>query len=70
MCTGATLLHRIPRVVVGENVTFLGAERRLRSAGATVLLANDQRCIALMRAFIEAHPELWNEDIGVPPEGD
>ena len=65
MCSGAILLYGIPRVVIGENVTFMGDEDRLRSAGVVVDVLQDATCIRLMREFIEAHPELWNEDIGV-----
>ena len=64
MCTGAILLYGIPRVVVGENATFRGEEELLRSRGVTVEVVQDERCIELMRRFIEEHPELWNEDIG------
>jgi cytosine/creatinine deaminase len=64
MCTGAMLLYGIPRVVIGENVTFMGAEDLLRSRGVEVVVADDGECKELMRAFIEASPELWNEDIG------
>ena len=65
MCSGAILLYGIPRVVVGENVTFMGEEDWLRSKGVRLDLANDARCIELMRKFIATRPELWNEDIGV-----
>src|SRR5687768_3338583 len=65
MCSGAILLYGIPRVVVGENQTFLGEEALLRSRGVIVEVVQDAECVALMRAFIAAHPELWNEDIGV-----
>jgi cytosine deaminase len=65
MCSGAILLYRIPRVVVGENVTFTGEEELLRSRGVAVEVLQDARCIELMRRFIAAHPALWNEDIGV-----
>jgi len=64
MCSGAILLYRIPRVVIGENRTFMGAEDDLRSRGVTVDLIDDQRCIDLMEAFIADNPSLWNEDIG------
>lgn len=64
MCTGAILLYGIPRVVIGENATFMGAEDLLRSEGVEVIQADDAECKELMRAFIEANPELWNEDIG------
>ncbi|HMF95853.1 MAG TPA: nucleoside deaminase [Vicinamibacterales bacterium] len=65
MCTGAILLYGIPHVVVGENRTFLGEEDLLRARGVRVDVVQDERCIAMMRAFIAAHPDLWNEDIGV-----
>ena len=65
MCSGATLLYGIPRVVIGENRTFQGPEAYLRSRGVAVEVVDDPRCIALMRSFIAAHPALWNEDIGV-----
>lgn len=69
MCTGATLLHRIPRVVIGEHRTFMGAEDLLAARGVTIVLMDDPRCIALMERFIRERPDLWNEDIGVPPGG-
>ena len=65
MCSGAALLYKIPRIVVGENVTFQGPEAYVRSQGLTVEILNDPTCIQLMRDFIRARPELWNEDIGV-----
>jgi cytosine deaminase len=64
MCSGAILLYGIPRVVVGEHVTFLGEEDLLRSRGVTVEVRDDPRCRTLMAAFIQAHPALWAEDIG------
>jgi cytosine deaminase len=64
MCTGAILLYGIPRVVVGENGTFMGEEALLRSRGVQVEVVQDPRCIRLMERFIAEHPELWNEDIG------
>jgi creatinine deaminase len=64
MCTGAILLYGISRVVVGENVTFMGAEDSLRAAGVEVEVRQDAECIRMMREFIEKNPELWNEDIG------
>lgn len=67
MCTGTALLHRVPRVVVGENRTFLGAEDLLAARGVSLSVAQDPRCIELMERFIKDRPELWNEDIGVPP---
>ncbi|HEX3314643.1 MAG TPA: nucleoside deaminase [Gemmataceae bacterium] len=65
MCTGAILLYKIPSVVIGENVTFMGDEELLRSRGVKVEVRQDPRCIELMRRFIAASPKLWNEDIGV-----
>jgi cytosine/creatinine deaminase len=65
MCSGAILLYRIPRVVVGENVTFRGEEELLRGRGVIVEVLNDARCVEMMRRFIREHPALWNEDIGV-----
>jgi cytosine deaminase len=65
MCSGAILLYKIPRVVIGENVTFRGAEDWLRARGVELEIRNDPACIEMMRAFIAARPELWNEDIGV-----
>src|SRR5262252_10518223 len=62
MCSGAILLYGIPRVVIGENRTFLGEEELLRSRGVTVEVLQDARCEALMARFITAHPELWHED--------
>lgn len=64
MCAGAILLYGIPKVVIGENVTFVGAEDSLRLAGVRVEVVQDAECIRLMREFIEKNPELWNEDIG------
>lgn len=64
MCTGAILLYGIPKVVIGENRTFLGAEDLLRARGVEVVVADDQRCMTLMDDFIAANPDLWNEDIG------
>ena len=64
MCTGAILLYGIPRVVIGENKTFIGEEDLLRSRGVAVEVLEDDTCIALMRAFIADQPGLWNEDIG------
>jgi creatinine deaminase len=64
MCSGAILLYGIPRVVVGENQTFLGEEALLRDRGVTVEVVQDTECIAMMRRFIADHPTLWHEDIG------
>jgi cytosine deaminase len=65
MCSGAILLYGIPKVVVGENRTFMGAENLLRSNGVEVVVIDDRRCVELMKAFIANNPALWNEDIGV-----
>ncbi len=66
MCTGAILLYGIPRVIVGENRTFMGEEDLLRSRGVEVVVLQDETCQELMRQFIAARPQLWNEDIGEP----
>jgi cytosine deaminase len=63
MCTGAILLYGIPRVVIGENRTFLGEEALLRSRGVEVEVLQDERCIRMMEQFIAEHPDLWHEDI-------
>ena len=65
MCSGTALLYKIPKVVIGENVTFQGPEAYARSRGVEVVILNDATCIQMMRDFIAARPELWNEDIGV-----
>src|SRR5690242_3625259 len=65
MCSGAILLYGIRHVVIGENQTFLGEEELLRSRGVHLEVVQDPACIALMRNFITAQPQLWNEDIGV-----
>ena len=67
MCSGTAVLHRIPRVVIGENRTFQGREDWLKAEGIEVINLNDRRCIEMMERFIREKPELWNEDIGVPP---
>lgn len=64
MCTGAILLYGIPRVVIGENRTFLGAESLLKSSSVAVEVVDDHECLELMTRFIEANPHLWDEDIG------
>ena len=64
MCTGAILLYEIPRVVIGENRTFMGAEDLLRSHGVEVVNLDSEECYRMMQEFIAEHPELWNEDIG------
>lgn len=65
MCSGAILLYGIPKVVIGENQTFVGEEELLRSRGVTLDVLQDATCIQMMASFIRARPELWNEDIGV-----
>lgn len=65
MCSGAVLLYEIPKVVIGENRTFMGNEDYLRLRGVELDVVDDPRCIDLMNAFIAENPELWNEDIGV-----
>lgn len=67
MCSGAILLYGIPRVVVGENRSFMGEEALLRSRGVQVEVVQDPGCIALMDAFVRERPDLWHEDIGEPP---
>ena len=64
MCTGAILLYGIPKVVIGENRTFLGAEDLLKSKGVDVVVLQNDECIEMMETFIEQNPKLWNEDIG------
>jgi cytosine deaminase len=64
MCSGASLLYKIPRIVVGENVNFQGPEDYLRSRGITMVIVNDPECVELMSNFIKENPALWNEDIG------
>lgn len=64
MCSGAVLLYGIPRLVVGEHETFMGEEALLAERGVQVDVLHDQHCIALMKEFISAQPQLWNEDIG------
>ena len=64
MCSGTALLYKIPRIVIGENQTFRGPEEYVRSRGVELSIVQDAECIRLMREFIAARPELWNEDIG------
>jgi len=64
MCTGAILLYGIPRVVIGENRTFMGGEDHLRSRGVEVINLDSKACVQLMRDFIARRPDVWNEDIG------
>jgi cytosine deaminase len=65
MCSGAALLYKIPHIVIGENATFQGPEDYVRSQGVKIEIRQNADCIKLMRDFIAARPELWNEDIGV-----
>ena len=65
MCTGTSLLYRIPRVIVGENRNFMGAEDLFRARGVALEVVQDPRCIALMARFVREQPDLWNEDIGI-----
>lgn len=69
MCSGTAILHRIPRVIIGEHKTFMGAEDLMRSHGVELIVADDPRCIGLMERFIRERPDLWNEDIGIPADG-
>ena len=64
MCSGASLLYKIPRIVIGEHDTFAGPEAYLRSRGVDLTILDDATCIEMMRRFIAARPEVWNEDIG------
>ena len=65
MCSGAILLYGIPRVIIGENRTFMGEEELLRSRGVALEVVQNEECIRLMEEFIRQNPGLWNEDIGV-----
>jgi len=65
MCSGTAILYRIPRIVIGENRTFQGPEDYVRSRGIELEIVDHPECVKLMREFIEARPQLWNEDIGV-----
>ena len=64
MCTGTTLLYRVPRVIVGENRNFMGAEELFRQSGVDLIVLNDAACVQMMADFIREHSDLWNEDIG------
>lgn len=65
MCSGAIVLYGIPKVVIGENLSFMGEEKWLKSRGVTLEVLQDQRCIRMMTDFIAERPDLWNEDIGI-----
>jgi cytosine/creatinine deaminase len=66
MCTGTSLLYKIPRIIVGENQTFRGAEDLFATNGVECVVLNAPECIQMMRSFIQGNPDLWNEDIGIP----
>jgi creatinine deaminase len=66
MCSGASLLYKIPQIIVGENVTFRGPEEYLRSRGVKLSILGDERCVAMMKRMIAERPTLWFEDIGEP----
>lgn len=68
MCSGTAILHRIPRVIIGENRTFVGREDWLRQEGVTLRVMDHPDCVAIMQKFVAARPDLWHEDIGVPPD--
>src|SRR5437588_465111 len=68
MCTGTSLLYKIPRVIIGENQTFKGAEDLFAMHGVQCTVLNDPQCVEMMGEFIRANPDLWNDDIGVPGE--
>jgi cytosine deaminase len=65
MCSGTSLLYKIPKIIIGENVTFQGPDAYMRERGVEIVILNDPGCIQMMAEFIAARPELWNEDIGV-----
>jgi creatinine deaminase len=65
MCSGAILLYGIPRVIIGENRTFMGEEEFLRSRGVALAVVQSDECIRMMEEFIRTNPKLWNEDIGI-----
>ena len=65
MCTGTSLLYRIPTIIIGENKNFMGAEHLFRAHGVGLHVLQEPRCIDMMREFIQDHPDLWNEDIGL-----
>ena len=67
MCSGAILLYQIPKVVIGENRNFRGAEELLQSRGVDITLLDDEQCFSLLREFISKNPGLWFEDIGIEP---
>lgn len=68
MCTGTALLYKIPTIIIGENQTFKGAEDLFAENGVKCSVLQNQQCVEMMRAFIQAHSDIWNEDIGVPED--
>jgi len=68
MCTGACILYKVKRVIIGENKTFVGGEDYLKQRGVEVIVMENEECKALMKKFIKEHPDIWHEDIGVPDE--
>jgi creatinine deaminase len=68
MCTGTALLYKIPKVIIGENQTFKGAEDLFAANEVHCIVLQDTECVEMMRAFIQAHPDIWNEDIGIPQD--
>jgi cytosine/creatinine deaminase len=64
MCTGACIMYKVAKVVIGENKTFVGGERYLKERGVEVVVFDNEECKALMTRFIKDHPAVWNEDIG------
>jgi cytosine deaminase len=68
MCTGTGLLYRIPKIIIGENQTFKGAEDLFAANGVQCSVLQNRECIEMMRGFIQAHPDIWNEDIGIPED--
>ncbi|ABB44912.1 Cytosine deaminase [Sulfurimonas denitrificans DSM 1251] len=64
MCSGAALLYKIPKIIIGENRTFKGPEEYVRSCGVEVEILDNQECFDMMQSFIQKNPQLWNEDIG------
>lgn len=65
MCTGTSLLFRIPTVIIGENRNFMGSEHLFAQAGVKLVVLDDEECVEMMARFIQEHPDLWNEDIGI-----
>ena len=68
MCSGTALLYKVPRIVIGENITLQGPEDYLRSRGVDLTILKNEECIELMERFIQQHPDVWNEDIGLPSD--